>query len=55
MNILIFNAGSASLKFEVFAKPELPSISDKQRKVYMVLKEEYDRLLGIRSSVVTGQ
>jgi acetate kinase len=30
MNILVLNAGSASLKFEVIATPELPFVSDKQ-------------------------
>lgn len=33
MNILVLNAGSASLKFEVIATPELASASDKQRKL----------------------
>jgi acetate kinase len=33
MNILVLNAGSAPLKFEVIAMPELPSFSDKQRKL----------------------
>jgi acetate kinase len=33
MNILVFNAGSASLKFEVIATPEPPKVSDQQRKL----------------------
>jgi acetate kinase len=33
MNILVLNAGSASLKFEVIATPELPFTSDKQHKL----------------------
>ncbi len=33
MNILVLNAGSASLKFEVMAMPESPSVSEKQRKL----------------------
>jgi acetate kinase len=33
MNILVLNAGSASLKFEVIATPELPFASDKQHKL----------------------
>jgi acetate kinase len=40
MNILIFNAGSASLKFEPIATPELPSVSDKQRKVVSGIVEK---------------
>src|SRR6266480_799482 len=33
MNILVLNAGSASLKFEVIATPELPFTADKQYKL----------------------
>jgi acetate kinase len=33
MNILVINAGSASLKFEVIATPGFPSAFDKQRKL----------------------
>jgi acetate kinase len=40
MKVLIFNAGSSSLKVEVFAKPELPSVSDKQRKLVSGIIED---------------
>jgi acetate kinase len=33
MNILVFNACSALLKFEVIATPESPKASDQQRKL----------------------
>ena len=33
MNILVFNAGSASLKFEVIATPGSPKASDELRKL----------------------
>jgi biotin operon repressor len=34
---------------------DLQALKDVSCECYVVLKEEYDRLLGIRSSVVTGQ